>query len=307
MTKRIVMITPNGTGPVEVSGSALVSPARTYAQLRNSLETASQSWVMAGSVVDYTADPNYAPAGLVADSGTAVSDVLGDGTTVPRFYVVERGGLAACARNAQGLRITNVTANNVTALGRSWPFNAGEGGAIWIPLRGWGSEVEIDARIACNLEALGRSTGAASYFDASLALVHWTTDAVLPTRLCAVNLLSVLGVNAGALTEYVRHWAPVTSDGTQAVGAGNVSGAPWTTAGVTEQRVVFRRRGHVLEILTEDNLGDLIQRAYRADVRLLGSRGDMAFVLGTGQYRVGANAPHAGLWAELRELWIGAL
>lgn len=281
---------------------------RTAAQARLSIEAAAQSWAVGGPVVDYVADPNYAPAGLSADSGTAVSDMLGDGTVTPRFYAVERGGLTACARNANGLRITNAAAaNNLTAGNRSWPYNAGQGGAVWIPLRGWGSEVEIDATIAFNLEALGRNTVVGDWIDATLALIHWIDDGGLPTRLSAVNLISDVNVNAGALTEYVRHWAPVASDGTQAVGAGDVSGAPWTVANITTQRVVFRRRGHVIEILTADNLGALAQRAYRADVRLLGSRADMALVLSTGQYRTGLAVPYTGLWAELRSLTITPL
>ena len=258
------------------------------------------TYTLGGTVTDYTADSAYAPSGLSAVTGGSVSGRLGAGIAgdVPYFSALYKGSIAALARNANGVRVTHTTANDV---GNPWPYAAG-GGTILIPLVA-PADVQIDLRYAVNTELIGRCTSGSDIVEAFLGLVR-ADHATRPYTIAGVWVVTLNAVNGGATSELA--WGISTAGTfTTTDTARDVSSAgQGTSAGVTVRDVRVVLKGATMEILTGPAGGSLTRYAYYADVQALQARDGLAVAAGLCQNQA---TPAAGYWIELRALTITPL
>ena len=273
------------------------------AAVRTALDVAQDgptvTYTLGGSPHDYTADSAYAPSGLSAVTGGSVSGRLGDGSAVPYFTALYKSRVSALARNANGLRLTIAAANSA---GSPYPY-ADDGGALLIPLPVTGRDVQIDVRIATNIEAVGRAAGGTDTLSVQCLVVR-DADTARPYVLAGINLNSYFPVLSGAIYEYYYVLASEGSFGTSPGTQLDVSSAgEGTSAGVTARDVRITLKGHTLKIETGPAGGSLTSRAFYADVKAFAWRGDLALVLAFGQNQ----STPAAYYAELRALTITPL
>lgn len=259
------------------------------------------TYTLGGTVTDYTADSAYAPSGLSAVTGGSVSGRLGAGIAgdVPYFTALYKSRVSVLARNANGLRLTIAAANSA---GSPYPY-ADDGGALLIPLPVTGRDVQIDVRIATNIEAVGRAAGGTDTLSVQCLVVR-DADTARPYVLAGINLNSYFPVLSGAIYEYYYVLASEGSFGTSPGTQLDVSSAgEGTSAGVTARDVRITIKGHTLKVETGPAGGSLTERAHYADVKALAWRGDLSLVLAFGQNQ----STPAAYYAELRALTITPL
>lgn len=285
--------------PTYALPSSLVSAASDGAAMR--LAVLSQTWAVAGSVVDYTAESNWTAVTNVL-SGTAASDVLGDGSTTPYFYVVAgRARVSALARGASGLTLTQTAANNISGGQQSWPYSDVNAPAILVPLPTGLGDVQIDAVVTQNLDS-ARAT-ATYWSDANISLIAPSSIGTLPYRVATVIWYSYGSASSGHVTEECRAYAATGSAGTLLGSALDVStGAEGTTSNVTTRQVRIVVRGPIV-IISSGPVGSLTQRGVASYATIRAGRQDLALSLAIGQNL----ASPAATYVRLESLTVTAL
>ena len=256
------------------------------------------TYTLGGSPEDYTAASGYALSGVTVISG-APSTRLGDGTSVPYFHVLNRGVIAALARNSDGLRMTHATANSAT---HSYPYAAG-GATIRIPLARTLGDVQVDLRIAMNLAATPAAGG---------------TDLIATfTGLCRAQPLerdytlggiwiisSYPSIGSGTVLEYAYCLAAQAGYRSDDTVRDISSSGEGTTGGVTVRDVRVIVRGAVVEVWTCAAGGTLTRRIAYTDPELVEGRNDLCVIASIAQNQA---TPQAGYYVELRALVITPL
>lgn len=259
---------------------------------------ATVTYTLGGATTDYTADAAYAPSGLTVASGSSVSGRLGDGTLVPFFSAAFKGGIAALARNASGVRLTHTTANSAS---NPWPY-ADAVPHLTIPLSRDLIDFQVDFTYAANIDDIRSASGS----DIVETFVGITRHAVgqRPYTIGGVWLVTLVSVNGGAASELAYAIAAQGAYTTTETARDVSSSGEGTTGGATARDVRVVVKGPTIEVLTGPAGGALTRRVYYADISDLPPRDGLALVLSISQSKA---SPSAGRYVELRALTVTPL
>ena len=296
-------ISDAGTVGVGLVQSETASDALTAlggaAALRALLDAVVTTYTLGGSTTDYTAAAAYAPSGITAHTGTSVSGRLGDGTDVPFFSVLGKGGVAALARNASGVRITHTAANTAA---NPWPYSSGSP-ALVIPLApSTPRDVQVDLRVRVNFDATRAVTGTDTV-EAFLGITRYAKGE-RDFTLGGVWIVTHYPLSSGAVSELAYALSPQSTATTTETARDVSSAGEGTTAGITARDVRIVLKGPTVEVLTGPAGGSLTQRVYYADVAELHARDGLAVTLGISQNQA---TPLAGYYAQIEVLTVTPL
>lgn len=250
------------------------------------------SYTFAGGALDYTALPDYNPAGATQLDETT-SGLLGDGTSVPRFNAYGLGFITALARTTQpSLRLTLAALNGEGLLSAGSTTEQGANLVLPLPV-GYtaNGNFQIDATVATNMPTIGLATILNDVVSMRFGLLRWTVADAIPSTICRQDIYSA-GPLAGVMTETCR---VSTQDGANVTLTGETSG------GVNERRVRITVEGARIRMATASSAGAYTTRVDVLQLQRVGVPQNFALCFTLWQSQVAAGA-QAGYWADLRAL-----
>jgi len=263
--------------------------------VRSAVNLAAYTYTFAGGALDYTAESAYNPSGSTS-TGRPSSGLLGDGTSVPRFFVYGRDFVSALARTTTpSLRVSLTTANGESLLAANGASNSGANLIFPLP-PSLGTRFQITATIATNIPTSLSGAGT-DFASTRFGLLRRDAGANIPPTTAMVDLFTFALESSGAITESC---ATDTAYGSPVTLTGEVSGS------VIARDVRITMTG--AETITETKpagSGSYTERRNYIDVlRRVTNADGFALCLALGQIQ---SVPIAGYWAEIRALTITPL
>lgn len=281
------------TPPSPSTGDVLTWDGSVWGAEPTSALPSSVSYDFSGGAHDYTADPAYVNGGT--GSPYAISDLLGDGTAVPRFEAMNTSLLTSLARTTTpSLRIGLATANVAPWL--AWDSTSDGAASLLIRPPYWIERApawRVTLRVAVNFADMGLSTvGGTDFISGRAGIVERDPASGVTQTVCAVDIFSHYPDNTGELSE--AHYV----DGTTTYGARIVLTGE-TSSGLNVRDVRFTVSGSGVKVETATSGGGYTARLHQRTVRRRGARGSLALGLSVGQVKA---TPVAGYWIEARSL-----